>query len=90
MLKRLTFNDHSDLVTVTTLGYVMDQIKRFTKERPPEDAFGTSQSKRALAGPYRLFGNLFLSEPPLKLRDKLDELRPYLLELENREKSTGM
>ncbi|RDK43714.1 hypothetical protein M752DRAFT_313588 [Aspergillus phoenicis ATCC 13157] len=88
MLKRLTFNDHSDLVTVTTLGYVMDQIKSFTEERPPEDAFGTPQSNRALAGPYRLFGNLFLSEPPLKLRDKLDELRPYLLELENREKST--
>ncbi|PWY68381.1 hypothetical protein BO83DRAFT_450528 [Aspergillus eucalypticola CBS 122712] len=66
----------------------MDQKERCTEERSLEDTPGTLQFTRTLARTYRLFGNLFLSEPPLKLRDKVDELRPYLLELEHREKST--
>ncbi|PYH35665.1 uncharacterized protein BO87DRAFT_433432 [Aspergillus neoniger CBS 115656] len=66
----------------------MDQMERCTEEKSLEDTPGTLQFTRTLARTYRLFGNLFLSEPPLKLRDKVDELRPYLLELEHREKST--
>ncbi|GAQ36961.1 hypothetical protein ASPNIDRAFT_37346 [Aspergillus niger] len=66
----------------------MDQMERCTEENSLEDTPGTLRFTRTLARTYRLFGNLFLSEPPLKLRDKVDELRPYLLELEHREKST--
>ncbi|GKZ23491.1 hypothetical protein AbraIFM66951_008525 [Aspergillus brasiliensis] len=67
----------------------MDQIKTSSKGKSLEDTPGTPQSEGSLARSYRLFGNLFLSEPPSKLHGKLEELRPYLLDLENhRETST--